>query len=171
MEDEDQELLWWGTLAEQHRAAVCLWSDLSGKMWLVSIINPHLSLCLSPPLRSPHPSVLFPPFFFFFCGWDYFFFFIFHWSVNSPVQCFLCEQLRGMTLRGKIERHLSERDIKSNKDLSWLWARGASRELGRPAWTGERQKQRATVNISAWQRRKRAVRRKVLAHIFYFLFF
>lgn len=54
MEDENQDLLWWGTLAEQHRAAICLWSDLSGKMLLVSIINPP-SLFLSPsPSLSPY---------------------------------------------------------------------------------------------------------------------
>lgn len=64
MEDENQDLLWWGTLAEQSRAAICLCSDLSAKMCLVSITNPHLSLpllssfltisCSSPP----HPWVV-----------------------------------------------------------------------------------------------------------------
>lgn len=71
MEDENQVLLWWGTLAEQHRAAICLWSDLSGKMWLVSIINPHLSFPCTP---TPHPAVLL--LLFFFPGLDFLFYFL-----------------------------------------------------------------------------------------------
>lgn len=45
----------------------------------------------------------------------------------------LCGQLRDMIPKTMIERHLSERDIKSNKDLRCLQARGT--ELG--VWIGK----------------------------------
>lgn len=139
MENENQDPLWLGTLAEQHRAAICLWSDLSGKAFL-------------------HPAI----FLLFFVFWIRFFLFLFYWSVNLVVQCSLSEQLRGMTLRRMIERHLSERDIKSNKDLSWLRAQRVSREKVRLIWTEEQQRE-ATVNVSLWQDREKAVRGQLLA--------
>lgn len=118
----------------------------------------HLSVKW-PFRKGLSPSCHISPFFVF---WIRFFLFLFYWSVNLVVQCSLSEQLRGMTLRRMIERHLSERDIKSNKDLSWLRAQRVSREKVRLIWTEEQQRE-ATVNVSLWQDREKAVRGQLLA--------
>lgn len=117
-----------GTLADQCRTAIHLWSDLSGKIWLVPIINPHLSfpLCLSPFL----PSYLF------FFSWIRFFrLFLLERKFSGAV--FFMWTTLDMTLRRMTERHLSERDIKSNKDLSSLRAQRVSCRKTYNIWTKE----------------------------------
>lgn len=59
MEDENQALLWQGTLAEQHRAAICLCSDLSGKMWSMFVINSRPLFSIFVLLHPPPPLVCF----------------------------------------------------------------------------------------------------------------
>lgn len=113
MEDENQALLLQGTLAEQHRAAICLCSDLSGKMWSMLVISsrPHFSIFVL-LLYTPFGLFLTEPYI----------------SVRWYT---LCGQRRDMTPGRMIERHLSERDIKSNKELpASLWS-----ELG--VWSGK----------------------------------